>query len=752
MKLAKYNEKTIQLHSLSREQFQTIYEYGIKGKLTCHHCGKDVKLYLGIKHSPYFYHVKNDEQEPCRKILEQTSTKSKEEIIEYTVQNGFRIPKKRSITVTNDTQLAFKPFKEIQIKKPFQKKNQTNILFQDHFPLDKAQWNAVTYTDGPLLILAGAGSGKTRVLTARTAYLITEKNIDPSSIMLVTFTSKAAKEMKERLTQFRNLPVHQIKKIVSGTFHSLFYRIISHHEREKWDISKLLKSDWQKEQMLKIIGREIDLDEKEFPFDAAIQQISFWKNTLTLPHQIKPTDQWEERLLFLYQKYEEMKLKQGLFDFDDMLIGCFHYLSNHPTILEKYQQRFNHFLIDEFQDINRVQYEIIRLLSKKTANICVVGDDDQSIYHFRGSDPSFILNFPKDYPMAKIIKLEQNYRSSHQIVELANKVISANRKRHQKKMVAQFEMPHMPILFYPYDEEEEATMIITDIKERIEHGANPNDFAILYRTNTSQRAVFERLAHSSLPFIIEQDSDSFYERFIVKTMISYLRLSINHDDVDAMTYFLSAMFIKKTVLNDLKALSILNDCTILKSLLSIKQIKPFQQKKLQKIIPLFTKLKSLSPLKAIEMIEKEMGFQDFMKKRGNEGNLIERGSDDVRDLKVVAKKFHSIEDFLNHIDHMIAMNKEIKKLSKQYANGIHLTTIHKAKGLEYKYVYLLSAVEGSIPHDFALDANRSGDTTALEEELRLMYVALTRAKEALTISAPLTRRGKKASISRFINV
>ena len=201
-----------------------------------------------------------------------------------------------------------------------------------------------------------------------------------------------------------------------------------------------------------------------------------------------------------------------------------------PELLERYQNRFDHFLIDEFQDVNKVQYELIKMLSAKTKNVCVVGDDDQSIYAFRGSDPQYIRDFEKDFPHADVVILNENYRSSHSIVATANKIIVQNKQRRHKKMHAQFMNDHNTLLFFPDDEEEEATMIVTDISEKITAGANPGDFAILFRTNTASRAVFERLANSSLPFKIEQDIESFYERFIVRSMLSFLKLTLNEED------------------------------------------------------------------------------------------------------------------------------------------------------------------------------------------------------------------------------
>jgi DNA helicase-2/ATP-dependent DNA helicase PcrA len=329
-------------------------------------------------------------------------------------------------------------------------------------------------------------------------------------------------------------------------------------------------------------------------------------------------------------------------------------------------------------------------------------------------------------------------------------MIAANKIRRTKKMKAQFSSGLTPVLFFPFDEEEEATMIVTDLQERIANGDSPSDFAILYRTNAGSRAVFERLASSSLPFKIDLDADAFYDRYIVKSALAFLRISLNEDDNQALSDILPFLFLKQAVLKDIKAISILQDCSFLEAISYLKTAHSFQEKKLIKAVATIRTLKQSSPLTAIEKIEKDIGFLDFLKKRGNESNKLEKGSDDLKDLKVAAKSFDSIEALLAHAEHMSSMNNEIKNLSKHFTEAITLSTIHRAKGLEYKGVYIIGAVDGSLPHDFSLDSYRNGDFSAMEEERRLFYVAMTRAKEQLFISVPSNRRGKKANRSRFL--
>ncbi|MDQ0230649.1 ATP-dependent helicase [Metabacillus malikii] len=750
MQVAALDNLHISLQTLPREDFQKIYEACLEDKVRCIVCGKPVKLYLGLTEEPSFYHPNKLENQTCQRE-EQTLPAEMTPVDTnqyYSEQNGFRIPKSRAIaTLEKPTVTDWKTLKTLQGHAPFQPQTiaPTSIL---GIPLDAEQKEAVTTVNGPLLILAGAGSGKTRVLTTRALYMIEEMNINPKSIMLVTFTAKAALEMKHRIKQQTSLQSSQLNQLVIGTFHSIFYKILHHHDRQKWNGNHLLKWDWQKENYLKQACREFGIDEKEFPFDQALQQISYWKNTLLMPSDVKPNDTFEENALSLYTYYEEQKLSHGQFDFDDMLVKCYELMNENPEVLSSYQNRFQYFLIDEFQDINPAQYNLMKILSSHTRNLCAVGDDDQTIYSFRGSDPTFILSFKEEFPSAKIVHLASNYRSDHKIVSAANAVIEKNKRRLSKKMAAQYETANEPKCFFPYDEEEEATMIVQDIKEKIASGAQPDDFAILYRTHTGGRAIFERFVQSSIPFVIEKGQNSFYERKMVRAVLAYLQLSINPDHVSALTELIRPLFLKQSALNDVKALSILHDCTLVDALLQLNGLPAFQMAKLKKVIPRISHLKKKKPVEAIIIIEKELGFNDYMKKQGNEGNAMDKGSDDIHDLKVVAKKFSTVESFLQHTDHMILTQKALKE--KQGSQGVQLMTIHRSKGLEFPYVYIVGAVDGSLPHDFALEAARKGNYDYLEEERRLLYVAMTRAKEHLLLSAPDNRRNRKAVQSRFL--
>ncbi|MDT8862758.1 ATP-dependent helicase [Alkalihalobacillus sp. MEB130] len=764
MQVAYHNDTVIHIPSYEREKWQQLYMASIRQEVTCIHCHSPLKMEVSIDTPPSFIHLHPKKECLDTAILmEKKFIQTKEQELEASHIKGdsaFQLPQRRAITEnsSSDSTVLWKEPEEVKAIPTFEQKKSLpsqhysgyrETLTQNGIFLDDNQWRAVQSTEGPLLILAGAGSGKTRVLTTRTAYMLTELNYSPKEMILVTFTAKAAKEMKERMGLYPGIDSRTMGQLMIGTFHSIFYKMLMHHEPEQWSPHRLLNQDWQRQAMVKEASREIDIDEKEFAFDQALTQISWWKNHLLTPDQVTPKDVWEERVAYLYKRYEQMRTQKQLFDFDDMLLGLYDLLTHNPNLLKRYQQRFAYVSVDEFQDINKVQVELITMLSDRTKNLCVVGDDDQSIYAFRGSDPSYILTFKERYPETRMVVLDENYRSTHEIVSSANNVIATNRTRYTKQLLAQHSSNHAPLLFYPYDEEEEATMIMTDIKKQIEAGAKPSDFAILFRTNSSARALVERFISSSIPFQLEADGESFYRRKAIKKILAYLRLSQNPDDSNALQDLVSALFLKQQATSDIKAASISNDCTYVEALAHLQGLQPFQMKKLSELPNKFKQLNKKTPIEAIEFIEQEMGFNEYVKKQGNEGNKMERGSDDVRDLKVMARHHSSIFDFLQYIDHMTIKYEEIRS-QKNVNNATQLLTIHRAKGLEYKYVYILGCVEGGLPHDYALDAWREGDDKPLEEERRLMYVAMTRAEESLKMSVPIMRRGKKAFRSRFV--
>ncbi|WP_179298827.1 ATP-dependent helicase [Evansella halocellulosilytica] len=750
MNIAKINNHTYNLSSLERGELGRVLKLINKYGATCGHCEKQVKLNLSIHHPPAFIH--KDLSDSC--IEEQTKSKKKAEsqVTEKKETNAvITLPKRKAITEQSTEPFVHTVWKKpaaIVPKTPWEEKYDKSFSFQDK-AFSREQIQAVKSIAGPNLLIAGAGSGKTRVLTARTAYMISENLVLPNQIMLVTFTQKAVQEMKRRLSSDFSLPSTAIQSLVMGTFHSLFYRMLMHHQPGMWQQSRLLSKKWQQERIFQQILLQLHLDEKDVPIDIHMLRISAWKNELLFPEMIEPANPEEEESLQFYRAYEDYKKRENVFDFDDMLIGCYHMLKNNDSLLQLYQKRFTHFMIDEFQDINLVQYEIMKMLAKPQNQLCVVGDDDQSIYRFRGSHPKYILEFQKEFPDAKKVVLSNNYRSTYEIVDAANQVIKKNTERHAKDMHALMKGDEPPLLFFPYDEEEEAMYIIEDIKRKYVTGENDDDFAILYRTHVQSRALFEQLIEEDLPFTIDKGGEVFYERSIVKHALAFFHIFHNENDVHAMEKLLRVWFLKRNTLKELEQLSILNDKSLLQCVTHLEGLPSFQFNKLRKIIPLFRKLRR-SPLStAMQLIYEDMGMKEYIRKNGKEGNGYDKGSDDWAELLSVTKNHDHITSFLERIEFITQAHREKRSEKDRY--GIQLMSIHQSKGLEFAHVYVIGCNDGSLPHEYALDCLREGDKQYIEEERRLLYVAMTRAIETLTLTVTDFRRGKRAYPSRFLN-
>ncbi|PYZ97755.1 ATP-dependent DNA helicase Rep [Alteribacter lacisalsi] len=774
MQRAIHNNNTWELSSLERGKLSLLDKKSRTDRLRCPYCDEAVRLQVSLHHPPSFVHRSEGPYTACEEqdleadlqaaetAVVQNETAAAAESSSKTV-GSFTLPESKPIGTAVQERPSNRPGPwkktvyfirdQAQQAKPDHSKADHPVLKKleaGGTPLNSRQQEAVITTDGPLLLLAGAGSGKTRVLTARAAYMLESGLVPPDSMMLVTFTQKAAAEMKHRLASSFGLDRRTVQKIISGTFHSLFYKMLMHQNYERWQPERLLKAQWQKEKIIFGALRELKIDEKEFAVDSALTAIGAWKNDGLSPERVKPADAFEEQVKDVFRIYEQEKKERHQFDFDDMLTGCRDLLMSDPELLARYQKRFTHFMIDEFQDINRLQYEIVKLLAAPQMNLCAVGDDDQSIYRFRGSDPEYILRFESEFKRTRKIHLEANYRSEPAIVNLANDVIRRNKDRFDKRMLPVKPNTSRPGLIFPYDEEEEALYLIEHIKERIRNQSKPEEIAILYRTHVQARAVFERLVESGLPFTMEQGSESFYERNVVRKALSFLRLALNGDDVDAMQDWLRVMFLKHSLLQDLKRHTIFHGETMLGALHRTEdQMSGFQTKKVQKGVAEIPKLAKMEPKLALQSAFENLGLKEYVKKNGREGNKMERGSDDFLELTAIASNYNSVSSFLAYVDHMRAKVNDHRR-EKKDGKGIQMMTIHRAKGLEFPYVYVIGCNEGSLPHEHALERNREGDPSYIEEERRLMYVAVTRAERELYLSSTDQRRGKKAYRSRFL--
>ncbi|MGG4439242.1 UvrD-helicase domain-containing protein [Brevibacillus fortis] len=700
-------------------------------------------------------HSEDNTQEPLAFSTKEHSEASLDE--ENTTAIGsFRLPKKRTIgSSTTPPPPAPKP--PVFRKRLMPKKTISHMAEQMRDqPLHPGQQQAVHATEGPFLILAGAGSGKTRVMTARTTHLICELGVKPNQIMVVTFTTKAADEIRQRIA--RQLPAGQARELIAGTFHSIFYRMLLHHQSDRWDQQRLLKKDWQKWRLMRETGALLGHDDlaalKETEITEALGIVSRWKNEYILPQEVayrEASNDAEKRAIQLYPLYEATKKKHHWFDFDDMLIGCYEMLRDDPGLLRRYQDRITYVMVDEFQDINRIQYETVKLLAAPQNNLCVIGDDDQSIYGFRGSNPQYILGFTKDFPQASTFTLEVNYRSHSSIVSLGYSLIGHNRERWAKECQSFHREEGDTYLFEPEDEEEQASRIVDEIIHRREQGAILGECAILYRTNESARPILERLSEAGIPFHYTQEEDSFYQRQTVRWTLNYLRLALNPDDTDALKEILSTLYISAEMWNALRSQAIIEDKPILHVLPHLTQIKPYQRKHMQQINEILTACKDVPPAQALELIYEDGKLRDYLKKRAKDReDGRERWSDELQQILAASKRHASISDFLAYIDQMARQEKEWRTMRPLPDEAVHVLSIHRAKGLEYDHVFLPDLVEGALPHEYTLDELRKGGSGALEEERRLLYVAITRARRSLCIGIPRERFGRKTRTSRFI--
>ncbi|WP_188069066.1 UvrD-helicase domain-containing protein [Brevibacillus brevis] len=769
-------------------------------KVRCPACASALRLHAGISFEPHFFHpegaecplltengpapldslqainetaatafqavlaataAKDHNDDNAKELLAFSSKEHSEASIDVDEANtttigSFRLPKKRTIGAST-TPPPSAPKPPVFRKRLMPKKTISHMAEQMRDQsLHPGQQQAVHATEGPFLILAGAGSGKTRVMTARTTHLISDLGVKPNQIMVVTFTTKAADEIRQRIA--RQLPAGQARELIAGTFHSIFYRMLLHHQPERWDQQRLLKKDWQKWRLMRETGALLGHDDlatlKETEITEALGIISRWKNEYILPHEVayrEATSDAEKRAIQLYPLYEATKKKHQWFDFDDMLIGCYEMLRDDPGLLRRYQERLTYVMVDEFQDINRIQYETVKLLAAPQNNLCVIGDDDQSIYGFRGSDPQYILGFTKDFPQASTFTLEVNYRSHSSIVSLGYSLIGHNRERWAKECQSFHREEGDTYLFEPEDEEEQASRIVDEIIHRREQGAILGECAILYRTNESARPILERLSEAGIPFHYTQEEESFYQRQTVRWTLNYLRLALNPDDTDALKEILSTLYISAEMWNALRSQAIIEDKPILHVLPHLTQLKPYQRKHMQQINEILTACKDVPPAQALELIYEDGKLRDYLKKRAKDReDGRERWSDELQQILAASKRHAKIVDFLAYIDQMTRQEKEWRTMRPLPDEAVHVLSIHRAKGLEYDHVFLPDLVEGALPHEYTLDELRKGGSGALEEERRLLYVAITRARHSLCIGIPRERFGRKTRTSRFI--
>lgn len=592
--------------------------------------------------------------------------------------------------------------------------------------LNEKQKEAVKTTTGPLLIMAGAGSGKTKTLTVRLAYLIKEKQINPNNILAITFTNKAAKEMKDRIYNILGNMTHFIQ---ISTFHSFGLKII----KENYELLNykknftILDSD-DSLTLIKRIIKDQNLDSKQYDPKLIKSKISDSKNNLVDYNDYEKycNNTYEKKIALIYKNYQEKLIINNSLDFDDLLMLPIKLFSKNSNILKQYQEQYQYIMVDEYQDTNEAQYILTKMISAKYKNICVVGDADQSIYSWRGANYQNILNFEKDYKDAKTIFLEENYRSTKNILTAANNVIKNNKKRKDKNLWTDNNTGKNIVYYRAVDELEEAFYVTNKIKILIKAGINPKDIAVLYRTNAQSRTIEESLLKENIPYKII-GGFYFYNRKEIKDLISYLKLIHNpNDDVSLLRIInVPKRGIGKQTVDKMLKLSKQNQTSIYNVL---EEISP----KFKKMIDYLISIKDTTNLaKFIETVIEKTELIESLKEDINK----EIKQENVEEFKSIAKNFDdnlgivSLEDFLNEIS-LVSDKEEYKNNN----NVVTLMSVHSSKGLEYKMVFLIGMDEGLFPHQ-----NSFMDPEQLEEERRLCYVAITRAKEELWILGTFKR-------------
>ena len=605
--------------------------------------------------------------------------------------------------------------------------------------LNHAQTEAVARNKGPCMVLAGPGSGKTLTIAKRIEYLIMKHKVRPEEILVITFTKYAAWEMKNRT---RSICGPSSYAVTFGTFHGIYYGIL------KWayrlNQSNLL-SDEEKYRILREILPGIDWDqepeadeEKDYLQELAIE-IGNVKNNCMDIEEYEPVKYTTEKFRKLYRTYEETKKKYRKIDFEDMLIQCRDLFMKRPDILKKWQEKFQYILVDEFQDVNQAQYDVVRMLAAPQDNLFVVGDDDQSVYGFRGAKPGIMMEFMKDYPKARQILLDVNYRSSGYIVKGALRVIGNNKIRFEKKIEA-FRKPDETVHVQEVkDPVQEAEYVLERIREYREKGVSYTEMAVLYRTNVDARAMSELMTEYQIPFVMKEHLNNIYEHFIALDMISYLRLSQGEYD---RKYFLQ---IANRPNRYLTRESMKTGNVSYESLRRYYRDKDWMVDRIDQLEWDMKMICDKTPYAAIHYVRKRMGYDEFLKEYAAYRKI---SSEDLfavlEEIWKNSKGYGTIKEWFEHIESYGKMLKEQNKKNGE-REGVNLMTMHAAKGLEFDTVFVIEANEGSCPY------KKATADEEIEEERRLFYVAMTRAKRKLVISYVKEKNGKDLLPSRFVS-
>ncbi|WP_195262601.1 ATP-dependent helicase [Clostridium sp. 1001275B_160808_H3] len=591
--------------------------------------------------------------------------------------------------------------------------------------LDEYQKEAVYIKEKNVLVVAAPGSGKTTVIINRVNYLVNELKVRLGNIIIITFTRAAADNMRSR---YKNVFNKEIAPFF-GTFHGLFYKILL---KEGFNISII--DGGISHRLIKSVLSKYSDEVSEDKIKEALNNISFFKTSLKAIEEFKPT-MAKDIFIECLQKYEEYKTKNGLWDFDDLSIKVINLLRDNPNTLNKYREMFKYILVDEFQDCDELQIQFLKLINHENS-LFAVGDEDQCIYSFRGSKPEYMVRFDEIFPKAKKIYLSINYRSNENIVEASKEVIKNNKSRNDKVINSYKDSVGIIKFTTPYDERIQGEEIAGVIEKSID---NLSDNAVLYRTNMEARSMIDTFTRRRIPFVLLDKGYNFFEHFICKDILSYLKLSINIKDKESFLSIINKPFryVSKSNLEYIR--NSFEDKSPFDILIDKKDTPPYQAKKLDELRRDILYLNKLSLSGAIQYIVSGLNYIDYLKEYGERYNQsIDELEDIIEEFKSAADGLKTIIELLGHVERV----KEKIEESKAVQEGVILSTIHGVKGMEFKNVFIINATEETIPHKSSMDEN-------IEEERRLFYVGITRAINNLYIFSPKTQRGRFKDVSRF---
>ena len=601
--------------------------------------------------------------------------------------------------------------------------------------LNTAQQRAVCHETGPMLVLAGPGSGKTTVLLCRISRLLERGLAKPQEILALTFSKAAAEEMKSR---FENL--NGASGVSFGTFHSIFFRIL--RSRYGWNVEQI----FQEEERRSILRNSIEAEKWDIPdleeyISQFFSQLSLMNSELEQPNRFTPTGMPVEEFRKLYRAYEGYKERHEKLDFDDMLTQCYQLLREDAAVREYWQRKYKFILVDEFQDVNQAQFACLQILAEKHQNLFVVGDDDQSIYAFRGARPDFLLHFPTLYPAAKKVTLNTNYRSTERIVNLAERVIGNNEVRFVKNMKGIGEAGDKVTFFLAEDAAKEAAHIAEKIGRLLDEGVPLTEIAVIYRTNLQGGAFARELYKRGIPYDLRDNSGNVYEHWVAKDLLAYLLLAENEESDSALRRILNKP--KRYIGKDLLAEAETMPYTLLRSFFVCPSLKGWQEENLENLRIDLNQIRKRTPYDAVKYIRKVIGYDEYLEEfaayRRTSAQVLQEIADEIMET---AKDCADVRSFREQLERLSLQMKEQSRKKGQKRNGVALMTMHGAKGLEFRAVFLPSLVEGIVPHEKGMDT--------VAEERRLFYVAMTRASEKLCLSAILQRYEKERKPSRFL--